>query len=108
MGLYFGYAADLFYPSILLLPFALFRLLGVSFVSSYYLYQLLISFATAVSAYYFLYSIKRTQKTALLFSCFYTLSTYRLIDQSVRAALGETLLYIFTLACFSCLFDFLH
>jgi Na+-transporting methylmalonyl-CoA/oxaloacetate decarboxylase gamma subunit len=95
MGLYFGYAADLFYPSILLLPFALFRLFGVSFVSSYYLYQLLISFATAVSAYYFLYSIKRTQKIALLFSCFYTLSTYRLIDQSVRAALGETLAFIF-------------
>lgn len=95
MGLNFGYGADLFYPSILLLPFALFRNIGIAFVPSYYLYQLLISFTTATSAYYFLYSIKKSQKLALLFSCFYTLSTYRLIDQSVRAALGETLAFAF-------------
>lgn len=95
MGLNFGYGADLFYPSILLLPFALFRIIGLSFVPSYYLYQLLISFVTAVCAYYFLYSIKKSEKLALLFSCFYTLSTYRLIDQSVRAALGETLAFAF-------------
>ncbi|WYJ81901.1 hypothetical protein IGL98_001619 [Enterococcus sp. DIV0840] len=95
MGLNFGYGADLFYPSILLLPFAFFRIVGIAFVPSYYLYQLLISFVTAASAYYFLYSIKKSQKLALLFSCFYTLSTYRLIDQSVRAALGETLAFAF-------------
>ncbi|MGX7149026.1 YfhO family protein [Enterococcus ureasiticus] len=95
MGLNFGYGADLFYPSILLLPFAFFRIVGIAFVPSYYLYQLLISLVTAASAYYFLYSIKKSQKLALLFSCFYTLSTYRLIDQSVRAALGETLAFAF-------------
>nr|WP_249921823.1 YfhO family protein [Enterococcus sp. 7F3_DIV0205] len=95
MGLNFGYGADLFYPSILLLPFAIFRIIGISFVPSYYLYQLLLSFLTASTSYYFLYSVKKSQKLALLFSCFYTLSTYRLIDQSVRAALGETLAFIF-------------
>ena len=95
MGLNFGYGADLFYPSILLLPFAVFRIIGIAFVPSYYLYQLIISFTTASSAYYFLYSIKKSQKMALLFSCFYTLCTYRLIDQSVRAALGETLAFAF-------------
>ncbi|OJG90202.1 hypothetical protein RV15_GL001466 [Enterococcus silesiacus] len=95
MGLNFGYGADLFYPSILLLPFALFRIIGLSFVPSYYLYQLLISFVTAITSYYFLYSIKKAKKQALLFACFYTLSTYRLIDQSVRAALGETLAFAF-------------
>ncbi|MGX7245262.1 hypothetical protein ACWOC1_10435 [Enterococcus quebecensis] len=95
MGLNFGYGADLFYPSLLLLPFAIFRIVGLSFVPSYYLYQLLISLITAVSSYYFLYSIKNNKKQALLFSCFYTLSTYRLIDQSVRAALGETLAFAF-------------
>ena len=95
MGLNFGYAADLFYPSILLLPFALFRIIGLAFVPSYYLYQLLISFVTAGTAYYFLFSIKKSEKLALLFSCFYTLSSYRLIDQSVRAALGESLAFAF-------------
>lgn len=95
MGLNFGYGADLFYPSILLLPFAVFRILGLSYVPSYYLYQLLISFITAVSSYYFLFKIKNSRKQALLFASFYTLSTYRLIDQSVRAALGETLAFAF-------------
>lgn len=95
MGLNFGYGADLFYPSILLLPFAFFRMIGITFVSSYYIYQLLISFVTAAISFYFLYSIKKSKKQALLFSCFYTLSTYRLIDQSVRAALGETLAFAF-------------
>jgi len=95
MGLNFGYAADLFYPSILLLPFALFRIVGLAFVPSYYLYQFLISFVTAATSYYFLYSIKKSKKQALLFACFYTLSSYRLIDQSVRAALGETLAFAF-------------
>ncbi|EOL44165.1 hypothetical protein [Enterococcus caccae] len=95
MGLNFGYAADLFYPSILLLPFALFRIVGFAFVPSYYMYQVLISFITATTAYYFLYSIKRSEKLALVFSCLYTLSSYRLIDQSVRGALGETLAFAF-------------
>ncbi|WP_429949988.1 hypothetical protein IGJ55_001455 [Enterococcus sp. AZ170] len=95
MGLNFGYGADLFYPSILLLPFALFRIGGFSFVSSYYLFQLFISFITAIISYYFFYSIHHSKKSSLLFSCFYTLSTYRLIDQSVRAALGETLAFAF-------------
>ncbi|MBO0439405.1 hypothetical protein JZO69_03460 [Enterococcus sp. DIV0869a] len=95
MGLNFGYGADLFYPSILLLPFAFFRIIGISFVPSYYLYQFLISFITAATSYYFLYAIKNKKKQALLFSCFYTLATYRLIDQSVRAALGETLAFAF-------------
>lgn len=95
MGLYYGYGADLFYPSILLLPFALFRLVGFPFVSAYYLYQLLISLATASSAFYFMYTLKKNTYSALLFACFYTLATYRLIDQSVRGALGETLAFIF-------------
>lgn len=95
MGLDYGYGVDLFYPSILLLPFAIFRLLGCSFVHAYYLYQLLISLATASSAFYFMYTLKKNTNSALLFSCLYTLATYRLIDQSVRAALGETLAFIF-------------
>lgn len=95
MGLNFGYGADLFYPSILLLPFALFRFLGLAFVPAYFMYQFVISLTTAATAFYFMNSISPSKKSALLFSSFYTLSTYRLIDQSVRAALGETLAFAF-------------
>lgn len=95
MGNNYGYGADLFYPSILLLPFALFRLLGIEFVHSFFLYQFLISLGTAVICYFVMKQIANSRKYGLLFACMYTLSTYRLIDQSVRGALGETLAFMF-------------
>lgn len=90
----YGYGADLFYPSFLLLPFALFRLLGLPFVQSYYLFQFCLSLATAVSAFY-VFKRFTSSRAAYLGTLLYTLSTYRLIDQSVRGALGETLAFIF-------------
>lgn len=95
MGQGYGYGADLFYPSILLLPFVLFRLAGAGFVQSYYLYQFFISLATAMSAYWAMKKAADSRNQGMLFTSIYTLSTYRLIDQSVRAALGETLAFIF-------------
>ncbi|WP_314064218.1 YfhO family protein [uncultured Vagococcus sp.] len=90
----YGYGADLFYPSFFLLPFAIFRLIGSPFVQSYYLFQFFLSLMTAISAFY---AFKRltTPRAAYLGTLLYTLSTYRLIDQSVRGALGETLAFIF-------------
>ena len=91
----FGYGVDIFYPSILLLPFALFRIIGLSFVPAYFLYLGLISLVTASLAYYSIKGITKNSKIAYLFALFYTLGTYRLIDQSVRGALGEHLAFTF-------------
>ncbi len=90
-----GYAADLFYPSILLLPYVFLRMLGLPFVEAYHAFQFLISFQTVVLAYFFLYKITKNTRKSWLFSVLYTLSTYRLIDQSIRAALGETLAFAY-------------
>ena len=95
MGNNYGYAADLFYPSILLLPFALLRMVGLPFVQAFFAYQVLISVLTASLAYYAYRSIKKPRRYALLFSCVYTLCTYRLIDQSARFALGEVWAFAF-------------
>ncbi len=91
----YGYAADLFYPSIFLLPYAIFRLLGFSFTNAYFLYQITISLAAFLCSYYFFKKISEKFSPSLLFASFYTLSTYRLIDQTIRGALGETLVFIF-------------
>lgn len=90
----YGYGADIFYPSLFLLPFALFRLIGCSFVQAYYLFQFCLSLATGISAFY-VFKRLTTQRAAYIGTLLYTLSTYRLIDQSVRGALGETLAFIF-------------
>lgn len=90
----YGYGADLFYPSLFLLPFAVFRLIGLPFVQSYYLFQFCLSLATTISAFY-VFKKLTTQRAAYVGSLLYTLSTYRLIDQSVRGALGETMAFVF-------------
>ncbi|MGL4695298.1 hypothetical protein [Enterococcus larvae] len=95
MGNNYGYAADLFYPSILTLPFALFRLAGIEFVQAFFLYQFLVSLVTAVIAYKVMKAITNSMYQGLFFSILYTTATYRLIDQSIRGALGETLAFCF-------------
>lgn len=91
----YGYAADLFYPSILLYPYAILRMLGFSYLSSYNGYMLLICIATFVSAYFSTKPFFKKDRTSLLFAIVYATSTYRLLDQFVRGALGETLAFIF-------------
>ena len=90
-----GYGVDMFNPSILILPYSLLRIIGFSFVTSYYLYHILLSFSSSFIAFYVWKKISNNSRQALLFSILYTLSTYRLIDQSVRGALSETLFFGF-------------
>lgn len=91
----YGYAADLFYPSILLYPYAILRMLGFSYLGSYNGYMLLICIATFVSAYFSAKPFFKKDNPSLLFAIIYVTSTYRLLDQFVRGALGETLSFVF-------------
>lgn len=91
----YGYAADLFYPSILILPYVVLRTVGLSFIQSYYGYMFIIAVSTYVVSYFSIRTIFKDNSIAFLFSVFYTTSTYRLLDQFLRGALGETLAFIF-------------
>ncbi|MGO4936554.1 YfhO family protein [Fundicoccus sp. Sow4_H7] len=91
----YGYAADLFYPSILLLPYVGLRQLGFSYINSFYLYHLLISIATFGVSFLAVKKINHENKTSFLFAIIYSTATYRLMDQFIRGALGETLAFIF-------------
>ncbi|MFQ7233383.1 MAG: hypothetical protein ACLRPU_00805 [Enterococcus hulanensis] len=91
----YGYAADLFYPSIFLLPYAVLRLLGFSYIHSYYGYMLIISATTFLVAYYSAKQMFQNIRIGYFFALIYTTATYRLLDQFIRGALGETLAFIF-------------
>ncbi|UUX34128.1 YfhO family protein [Fundicoccus culcitae] len=91
----YGYAADLFYPSILLLPYVGLRWLGFSYINSFYLYHLLISLATFFTAYLALNKVFQSSNKAFIFAIIYSTATYRFLDQFIRGALGETLAFIF-------------
>lgn len=90
-----GYGIDIFNPSILLLPYSILRIIGFSFVTSFYFYHFFISFITSIIAFKCSLKISLNTRLSLVFSILYTLSTYRLIDQSVRGALSETLFFTF-------------
>jgi hypothetical protein len=101
----YGYAADLFYPSILMLPYVFLRTVGLSFIQSYYGYMFIIAVSTYVVSYFSIKTIFKDSNIAFLFSVIYTTSTYRLLDQFLRGALGETLAFIFLPIVFLGLFQ---
>lgn len=90
-----GYATDLFYPSILLLPYAIFRLIGLSTAASFMAYLFLITYITTITTYALGKVVFGKRKTALLLAAIYVLSGYRFQVMILRGALGELLGFAF-------------
>lgn len=87
----YGYADAVFYGQTLLLPAALFRMIGFTVTTSYRLFILCINLATAWLAYYCFRRIFDHPHIGLLCSMLYTLSLYRLYKMYMRGSLGEAL-----------------
>ncbi|MBQ9437797.1 MAG: hypothetical protein IJU50_05645 [Lachnospiraceae bacterium] len=85
----YGYAIGMFYGDILLLPFALLRLMGITLTTAYTLYVFSINLLTAILAYVSFKGISKDPIIGLTCSAVYTLGQYRLIDIYFRAAMGE-------------------
>ena len=90
-----GYPTGIFYPELFLYPGAILRYFGFSVVTSYQLYLILLNFVTFVIAYNCFYSVNKSKWGAFLFSVIYGLSSYRMSDVLYRAALGESLAFLF-------------
>lgn len=86
----FGYAVDIFYNSLALLPFVLFKAVLGGFVLPYNLYLLTLTLATSLITYGCARKIFKPQQ-ALLGAALYATNTYRLIDLFVRGDIGESL-----------------
>lgn len=83
------------YPNLMLYPFAILRIFNVSLITAYQLLLVCINIATAVSVYFAVKSITKTNYTSLIACVLYMLSPYRLNDLYIRGALGESLALIF-------------
>lgn len=91
----YGYGNGLFYPDLFLYIPAFFSYLGLSVITSYKLFLLLISFCSVGAMYICVKEISKNKKSALISSFIYGFASYRLIDMFTRAALGETLAFVF-------------
>lgn len=91
----YGYGNGLFYPDLFLYIPAFLSYLGLSVVTSYKIFLLLISFCSVGTMYISVKEIGKNKKSALVSSFIYGFASYRLIDMFTRAALGETLAFVF-------------
>ena len=85
----YGYAPSMFYGELLLYFPAVLRLLGMSVQGAYHTYLLAVQLLTAGIAFFSLRQIFRHNKTALVGSVLYMLSTYHLYKIYWLSAVGE-------------------
>ena len=85
----YGYAPSLFYGELLLYFPAVLRLLGMSVQGAYHTYLLAVQLLTAGVAFFSLRQIFKQNKTALVGSALYMLSTYHLYKIYWLSAVGE-------------------
>ncbi len=83
------------YPDFFLHIPALLRMCGVSMVTAYQTFLVLINLSTAIAAFLSVKSVAKSDYAALTATILYTLSPYRLNDLYIRGTLGESLAMIF-------------
>lgn len=90
-----GYAVSAFYGDLLLIVPAALRLIGFSLMTSYKLFVLMVTAATAKAAYYSLKTCTKNASAALFGSVLYILAPYRVYNFYNRVAVGEYLAMVF-------------
>lgn len=85
----YGYASPLYYGEILLLIPAVLYNFYVPVQTCYQFFAVCVNFTTCLISYWCFEKMSQDYKKALLGAFVYTLSSYRLTDVMVRAAVGE-------------------
>lgn len=91
----YGYANGIFYPDIFLYIPAILNLLGLSTILSYKIFLVIITIGILVSMYFCVKKITHSNYIATIISVLYLMSSYRMTDMWIRAALGETITFVF-------------
>lgn len=91
----YGYANGLFYPDIFLYIPAIATAIGLNVITSYKIFLILINLLSITSIYISIKGISKNKYASILGSVIYAFASYRLVDMFERAALGETLAFIF-------------
>ena len=91
----YGYGNPLFYPDIFLYIPAFLSYCGLSVITSYKIFLIIINFFSILTMYITVKGITNNKKAALISSALYGFAAYRLVDMFTRAALGETIAFVF-------------
>ena len=91
----YGYANSLFYCDIFLYFPAILYNMAMPLQTCYSIYAVSVNLVTAAVAYYAFSRIANSRRAGILGAILYTLSTYRLINLHVRAAVGEYTAMVF-------------
>ena len=103
----YGYAANLFYPDFMLIPFALF-IPSIGLASSYKLIIFTHTVVCGILSYFCIRKVTKDNIIAFLFSLLYTFAIYRIIDFSYRGALGEYISFTFLPIVFWGLYEIIY
>lgn len=103
----YGYAVNLFYPDLMLVPFAFF-IPFIGLASSYKLIIFTHTIFCGILSYWCIRKITKDNVIAFLFSLLYTFALYRIIDFSYRGALGEFISFTFLSIIFWGLYEILY
>lgn len=91
----YGYATPLFYGEFFLIIPAILHIFALPLQTCYQIFGILVNFFTCFICFYCFQKITKDWKISLVGSALYTLSSYRIIDVYVRAAVGEYLAIAF-------------
>lgn len=90
----YGYGLGLFYSNFFFYLPAIFCLLGVSYLTSYKIFLLIINIFTILITYFCSKKILKDVKASLFVTMVYVFSPYRMLDIFVRGAMGEVLAFM--------------
>lgn len=91
----YGMPSEIFYPGLFLYVPALLRILGVSLMTSWKAFLVMVNVLTAIASWWAFSEYARSRRTGAIATMFYLVFLYRLVDMYVRAAVGEMLAMAF-------------
>lgn len=91
----YGYLVGVFYGDLFLYIPAVLNILGLTMMSAYKVFLVLITLGTGIITYFCIHDIYKDKKVSLLGSILYTVSIYRLLDLYLRHSVGESLAMMF-------------
>ena len=91
----YGFVSEILYPNLFVYIPGILYLLGVSLITSYKIWILLINIATALTGYYSFKGLFKSQKLGAVCAFLYLVNPYRLNNIFLRASMGEVLAEIF-------------
>ena len=100
----YGYPVSILYGDLFLYLLAFFRVCGMAIMPAYRLFVVCVNTATTVIAFNSFKIIFKKKEPALVSTVLYVTAAYRLVDEYVRSAVGETLTIVFLPAVVACIY----